>query len=75
MNVEKLVEMANDIGHYFKAEPDHEAAVAGIENHLHKFWEPRMRRQIIAHADAGGEGLEPSVLEAIRRLPNLAETR
>ncbi len=68
MNIERLVEMANDIGHFFEAEPDHALAVAGIENHLRKFWEPRMRRQIIAHAEAGGTGLEAPVLEAIRRL-------
>ncbi len=68
MNVERLVEMANDIGHFFSAEPDHAVAVAGIENHLRKFWEPRMRRQIIAHVEAGGAGVEAPVVEAIRRL-------
>lgn len=68
MNVGRLVTMANDIGHYFRAEPDHEAAVAGIQNHLRKFWEPRMRRQIIAHVEAGGDGLEAPVIEAVRKL-------
>ena len=33
------------------------AAVAGVADHLQKFWDPRMRSQILAHLDAGGDGL------------------
>ena len=57
MDIERLVQMANDIGDYFASEPDRAVAVAGMVNHLERFWEPRMRRQIVAHLAAGGEGL------------------
>jgi len=68
MSTEDLVRMANDIGHFFAAEPRHADGVAGIADHLRRFWDPRMRRQIIAHVEAGGSGLEPIVLEAIHSL-------
>ena len=66
MNVERLVEMVNDIANFFHSEPDHAAAVAGVAGHLRKFWEPRMRRALLAHMDThGDEGLTPFVAEAI----------
>jgi formate dehydrogenase subunit delta len=68
MSVEHLVQMANDIGHFFASEPEHADAVAGIAGHLQRFWDPRMRRQILAHLDGGGEGLEDTVREAVARL-------
>jgi formate dehydrogenase subunit delta len=71
MNVERLVAMANDIGRYFAAEPDQAAGVAGIADHLKRFWEPGMRRQIVAHAQAGGDGLEPLAKMGVERLAEL----
>jgi len=58
MSVADLVRMANDIGRFFAAEPRRADAVAAIADHLRRFWDPRMRRQILAHvrADAQGEG-------------------
>lgn len=68
MSPEKLVMMANQIGKFFA--PQGEAkAVAGVADHLAKFWDPRMRRQIQAHLAAGGAGLDPLVAAAIRSLP------
>ena len=68
MSPEKLVMMANQIGKFFA--PQGEAkAVAGVADHLAKFWDPRMRRQIQAHLAAGGSGLDPLVATAIRSLP------
>jgi len=64
---ENLVHMANNIGQFFSAMPEHEEAVDGIATHLRKFWEPRMRRGLLAHLDAGGEGLAPLVREAVER--------
>lgn len=68
MNTEPLTRMVNDIASYFAAEPDHAAGVAGVADHIRRFWDPTMRRAIIAHLDAGGEGLEPMGREAIRLL-------
>ncbi|HKC15915.1 MAG TPA: formate dehydrogenase subunit delta [Steroidobacteraceae bacterium] len=69
MSVESLVRMANDIGHFFAAEPKRADAVAGIANHIRRFWDPRMRRQIAGHVAAGGEGLDELAREAIASLP------
>ncbi len=53
MHLDNLVRMANRIGDFFAAQPDREEAIAGIAEHLKKFWEPRMRRQILEALDAG----------------------
>ena len=68
MDIERLVQMANDIGHYFSSEPDRAAGVAGMLDHLERFWEPRMRRQIAAHLEAGGAGLSDIARMAIAKL-------
>jgi formate dehydrogenase subunit delta len=67
MSHDKLVYMANQIGKFF-ASQGHDRAVAGVAEHLAKFWDPRMRAAIIAHLDAGGVGLDPPVREAVDRL-------
>jgi formate dehydrogenase subunit delta len=59
--------MANQIGHFF-ASNGHDKAVAAISNHIAKFWEPRMRKQIYAHLAQGGSGLDPLSKEAIENL-------
>lgn len=68
MSVEHLVHMANDIGHFFAAEPKRADAIAGIAGHIQRFWDPRMKRQILAHLQAGGEGLEELPREAVATL-------
>jgi formate dehydrogenase subunit delta len=68
VNIERLVAMANDIANYFSAEPDHALAVEGVRDHLTKFWDPVMRRQLKAHMTTGGEGLTPLAREAVERV-------
>ena len=64
---EKLVHMANQIGKFFQSQgPDR--AVSGTAEHIRKFWDPRMRKAIFAHVDAGGAGLDPNVRDAINKL-------
>jgi formate dehydrogenase subunit delta len=66
---EQLVKMANDIGHFFRAEPEREDAIAGIANHIDKFWTKRMRDKLRMHLDQGGDaGLDDLPREAMRRL-------
>ena len=68
MQIETLIKMANQIGAFFEAMPDHAEAVDGIADHLRKFWEPRMRRELLAHVDAHGSGaISPIVAEALAR--------
>ncbi len=68
MNIDRLVTMANDIAAFFAAEPDRAIAVAAVANHLTRFWEPRMRRQIIEHQRSGGRGLSELASAAIDQL-------
>jgi len=67
MSPDKLVYMANQIGKFFASQGP-ERAVAGTADHIKKFWDPRMRAQIIAHLKAGGAGLDPAVRAAIGSL-------
>lgn len=70
MHIENLVKMANQIGSYFDAYPDREMARNEVAGHIKRNWEPRMRRAILAHIEAGGEQeLLPLVVEAIKSLP------
>ena len=67
MDGKKLVKMANEIAAFFAAEPERKTAVAGVTAHLKRFWEPRMRREILAVLDRGGEhGMVPLVVEALQ---------
>lgn len=75
MDVEHLVKMANQIEQFFEADGDEDAAVAGIESHLRRFWEPRMRRAIIAHCATGGVGLGKLARRAVERLEPPAQAR
>jgi len=68
MHVDALVRMANQIGAFFEAMPDRTEALEGIAQHIRRFWEPRMRRALLAHIDGtGGEGLSPTVMESLAR--------
>ena len=67
MSPDKLVYMANQIGKFFSHRGE-EKAVAGIADHLAKFWDPRMRSAIFAHLAAGDGGLDPLVLKAVAYL-------
>ena len=67
MNPEHMVHNANQIALYFAAYP-REEAIAGITDHLKKFWERRMREQIIAYVQQGGAGLHELAIEAVKRL-------
>jgi len=66
----KLVRMANQIATFFLSQPE-DIRAEGVATHINKFWEPRMRRQLFEHIDAGGQGLLPLVINAsvLIRLP------
>lgn len=71
MEIVNLVRMANRIGTFFDAMPDREEALEGVANHIHKFWEPRMRVELLnfleAHADGDAQSIQlhEIVLEAV----------
>jgi formate dehydrogenase subunit delta len=70
MDIRHLVTMANQIGTFFETSTDPDEAVKGIARHLKNFWDPRMRRQIVAYATrkGGGRGLDEPVKKAILML-------
>ncbi len=67
MQTELLIHNANQIALNFAAFP-REEAIAGVADHIRKFWERRMRRQLVEYTAAGGAGLHELVLEAVGRL-------
>jgi len=67
MSPDRLIYMANQIGKFFQSQ-GHDKAVPSIAEDIRKFWDPRMRRAIFAHLDAGGAGLDQEVRDAIATL-------
>jgi formate dehydrogenase subunit delta len=66
MDAHKLVKMANEIAAFFAAEPDRAVMLEGIAGHLKRFWDPRMRRELLRWVDEHhGEGLNDAVRAAI----------
>ena len=66
MNSNNLVSMANQIGDFFAAMPDHNEALDGIADHIKKFWDPRMRRALKQHIEQeNGQGLNALVRESL----------
>jgi formate dehydrogenase subunit delta len=63
MSHDKLVYMADQIATFFLSKP-HDEAIEGFADHINKFWDPRMRGQLLAIIAEGGEGLKPLILEA-----------
>lgn len=64
MSPDKMVLMANQIATFFDTQPGD--APDKIAAHLRDFWEPRMRAQLHAFVQEGGQGLKPSALAAAR---------
>jgi formate dehydrogenase subunit delta len=62
-----MVHMANQIALFFASYP-REEAVAGVTDHFKKFWEPRMRKQIVEYVANGGGGLHELAIEAVKHL-------
>ena len=61
MKIDPLIKMANQIGAFFDGEyadnPEEAARMAAT--HLRRYWEPRMRTEMIEYFNAnGGEGLD-----------------
>jgi formate dehydrogenase subunit delta len=71
MDNQNLIDMANRIGDFFDSMPDREEALAGVADHIRRFWEPRMRRALLASLDEsaaetnGGQVLSDFAREAI----------
>lgn len=74
MDIENLILMANRIGDFFSAMPQHDEVLDEIANHIKKFWDPRMRKALRQHITEGqGAGLSKIVLEALQTRATLWE--
>jgi formate dehydrogenase subunit delta len=72
-SLDRLIHMANQIAREFAVQqPD---GVEATWDHLWHFWDPRMREMIVAHLDAGGEGLSPVAGAAVAKLSEPATPR
>ncbi len=67
MRDDTLVRMANQIADFFAPYPEDEA-VAGVADHMKKFWDPRMRAGMFAALDRVKGDLRPLAVKAIERL-------
>ena len=68
MNVEKLVRMANQIAANLDYGPDKDHVVAGVADHLKRFWTPGMRAKIIEHHARGPGDLSELASRAVEKL-------
>jgi formate dehydrogenase subunit delta len=64
---EHLVAMANDIANYFRVQ-GREEAIAGIANHIKRYWTPRMRQKLNAYLAEGHGGLDELPRAAVESL-------
>jgi formate dehydrogenase subunit delta len=67
MKVDLMVHNANQIALYFASFPRDEA-IDGVTDHILKFWEKRMKKQIVDYLAEGGDGLHELAREAVKRL-------
>ncbi|MBU6377581.1 MAG: formate dehydrogenase subunit delta [Gammaproteobacteria bacterium] len=68
MNPDKLIRMVNQIAAFFAHEGAEQGA-ASVADHLRKFWDPRMRAELLAAVAAGhATALVPLAKDAVARL-------
>jgi formate dehydrogenase subunit delta len=66
--------MGNDIARQFTHLPAPEAAEV-VAQHIERFWDPRMRRNLEALVAAHDDSLDPVVVDAAGRLATRAATQ
>ena len=68
MNTAKLVRMANDIAANFDCGLDHAREVAGVVDHIGRFWSPYMLDTLARQMQAGDIGLSDLAEQALKEL-------
>ena len=66
--IEHLKKMANEIAANLGFAVSQEQQIADLASHLQRFWAPSMKKRLQAYARAGGEGLSPAVIGAVKQL-------
>src|SRR5207248_9870580 len=69
MNIDLLIKMTNEIGDFFAGTAQPEEAARAVANHLKRYWEPRMRAQMLAYYEQRqGAGLSDLARSAVALL-------
>jgi formate dehydrogenase subunit delta len=69
MNIDLLIKMANQISDFFQGTTDPEKAAADVATHLRRYWDPRMRTQIVTYcAERHGAGLTSTAIAGVQLL-------
>lgn len=69
MNIDLLIKMTNEIGDFFAGTAEPQEAARAVANHLKRFWDPRMRAQMIAYYEQRhGAGLSDLARNAVALL-------
>ena len=66
--LEHLIKMANQIADNFQFSENQEQQIAAVADHMNRFWAASMKKDIAGHIAEGGEGLQPVVIAAAKRL-------
>jgi formate dehydrogenase subunit delta len=69
MDSHLLVAMVNEIAAFFEGEEPGKSA-ENVANHLRRYWDPRMRKQITEHLKNNGEGLSPVARAGVELISN-----
>jgi formate dehydrogenase subunit delta len=76
MNIDLLIKMANQISAFWITEAGPEKAPAEVATHLRRYWDPRMREQMVAHYEARqGAGLDDIARGAVGILNEEAKVK
>ena len=74
MNIDLLIKMANQITEFWEGEVGEEAAAKEVSTHLRRYWEPRMRGQMITYyEERQGAGLNDVAKRAVELLAAAAK--
>jgi len=66
MNIDLLIKMTNEIGEFFAGTAEAPEAARAVANHLKRYWEPRMRAQMISYFEQrNGAGLTELARNAV----------
>jgi formate dehydrogenase subunit delta len=69
MNIDLLIKMANEIGDFFAGATDPESAPRDVATHIRRYWEPRMRAQMLKYFEQRqGAGLTDLAKNAVALL-------
>jgi formate dehydrogenase subunit delta len=73
MNIDLLIKMANQITGFWEGEAGHDVAIKEVATHLRRYWEPRMRKQMITYLEERqGSGLNDVAKAAVALLAEQA---